>query len=762
VRATFATLALGITLLTALPAGAGDTWPGWRGPTGQGRSDERGLPLTWGGKEGANILWKVPLPGADGPNHLDLNQSSPIVWKDRIFVVMAYWPRGVTPTAEYPEHHVACYAVADGRRLWDVVVPPGPWRLQDLRGGYAAPTPVTDGERVYTLFGSSVLAALDYGGRLVWRKEITPYAWDVAVGTSPVLYRDTVLVLADGTKPSQSRLIAFDTRTGDVRWEQPRPGANFNHTTPLRIDVQGGPQLVVASSSALQGLDPGNGRVLWWAAAKGDVPTPAFGGGLVYSEDGRGGPGLAVDPTGTGDVTATHVKWTTRPIPEGYSSPTIVGDYVYRMHQPGVLKCLRLATGKVVYTERLPTGVEVSASPIVTPDNLLYFAGAGKSIVVPAGPEFKIVATSDLQDGCPASPAVAGSRLFLKGARYLYCVSRPTAAADKPAWRPMLGDLVKAERAGFGGLCGVAIDRATGDVLINLSDRGFYRSTDGAQAFSRLADPQPKGRTETPGCLLFDPTGKSKTLLTALVYGAPAATSADGGSTWKRMDDRSAHVDWCAVDWTDPDRKFVLTLKHESGGLLLASHDGGRSFAEVGKGYGPGWVFGPATAVVAEARTKERPRPGLIRTTDGGRTWVPCGPYSPVGDGSAQAQPRWHDGVLYWLVEGALIATKDEGQTWTKVGDLASGRYGPVFGRAKGQMFVLTAGGIIETADGGATWSAPIPLPSELKGGGLTWLDYDPKGDVLYVMRMGSDLYKMARGKNARGPGESGGQRSGR
>src|SRR2546421_209277 len=81
----------------------------------------------------------------------------------------AYWPEGV-PQSEYPEHHVACYAVADGKRLWDVKVPPGPWLLKDLRGGYAAPTPCTDGARLYVLFGSSELVALDFDGQLIWRK----------------------------------------------------------------------------------------------------------------------------------------------------------------------------------------------------------------------------------------------------------------------------------------------------------------------------------------------------------------------------------------------------------------------------------------------------------------------------------------------------------------------------------------------------------------------------------------------------------------
>lgn len=412
--------ALGLVLSGA--AGAGDTWPAFRGPTGQGHTDEKDLPLTWGGKDNANVLWKAPLPGSDGKAKFDHNQSSPIVWKDRIFLIMVYWPEGVAAT-EYPEHHVACYSTADGKKLWDTTVQPGPWLLKDLRGGYSAPTPATDGERLYVLFGSSVLAALDFDGKLLWRKEVAPFAWDVAIGTSPVVYQDTVLVLNDGNKPDISRLMAFDTKTGAVKWEQKRPKSGWSHSTPILIDVKGKPQLVVAASNAVQGLNPGDGTMLWWADNAGDVPTPAFGGGLVYSESGRGGPGIAIEPTGEGNVTKA-IKWKTAPIPEGYSSPTIAGDYVYRVHNPGILKCFKLATGEVAFSERLPQGVHASASPVVTPDGKLFFAGGGKSVVIPVGPKFESLATNDLGDGGAASPAVAGGRLYIKGFKNLYCIGK--------------------------------------------------------------------------------------------------------------------------------------------------------------------------------------------------------------------------------------------------------------------------------------------------------------------------------------------------
>jgi hypothetical protein len=236
-----------------------------------------------------------------------------------------------------------------------------------------------------------------------------------------------------------------------------------------------------------------------------------------------------------------------------------------------------------------------------------------------------------------------------------------------------------------------------------------------------------------------------------LVYGSPVSISADGGATWNSLNVKSAHTDWCAANWvnqTGPELKFVLALKHEAGGLLLASRDGGATFAEVGKGYGPGWVFNATTAVVAEAKTKDRPKPNLMRTTDSGQTWKPCGAFSPVGANSAQALPKSHGDSLYWLVEGGLIVSNDHGASWQKLTDVRDGRYGPVFGKDAKHMFILTGAGIIESSDGGATWSKPIAPPKDLKGiAGLTWLAYDAKHDTLYLMKMGSDLFKLARGK---------------
>jgi outer membrane protein assembly factor BamB len=303
-------------------------------------------------------------------------------------------------------------------------VPAGPWQLSDRRGGYCAPTPVTDGERVYVVFGSSVLAAIDLEGKLVWHKEIPDWqAFDVAIASSPILYRGQLLLLAD-RNGKKSTLTSYDPKTGDVIWEKQRPDGAFTHTTPVLVNNAGKEQLLITASNELQALDPANGDKLWWCKTPGDVTSPAFADGLVFTDSGRGGPGILVDASGQGDVTSTNVKWKIDQIPEGLSSPAIVGDYLYRLHNPGVLKCVSLTTGKDAYSERL-NGVSVASSPVVTPDGRIYLASAGKSFVVKSGSKFELLAANDLGEPTTASAAASNNRIYLKGSKHLFCIGGP-------------------------------------------------------------------------------------------------------------------------------------------------------------------------------------------------------------------------------------------------------------------------------------------------------------------------------------------------
>ena len=386
-----------------------ENWPQFRGPTGLGYTTEKNLPLTWNAKSGENIRWKAPLPKSDNA------YSSPVVWGDRVFVTSAV----NSPV----EHHVLCFQVSDGKLLWDTSVPPGPWLLKDLRGGYGAPTPATDGKSVFVVFGSAVIASLDFDGKIIWRKELEKFAFDVALGSSPVLHGDTVILDCDQTGKTSS-FIGLDKATGTIKWEEKRPQANFAHSTPVLANVKGKAQLIVSASGAVQGLDPANGKILWWCAAPGDASSPAFNGSLVFADSGRGGRAVCVDPSGAGDVTKSHLKWTFPQIPEGLSSAIIVGDFVLRTHNPETLRCLRLSTGDAVFNERL-AGVSTWASPFATPDGKVFFASAGKSYIVQAGEKLEVLATNDLGEENRASAAVSAGKIFLRGNKNLYCIGQP-------------------------------------------------------------------------------------------------------------------------------------------------------------------------------------------------------------------------------------------------------------------------------------------------------------------------------------------------
>lgn len=396
-------------------------WPGWRGPAGVGLTDEKDLPLTWNGKTGENVLWKVSLERATG-------HSSPIVWGDRVFLTTSARETSQQEQAkEAPEHHLCCYQVSDGKLVWRTLIPPG--KMTASNAVYAVPTPVTDGTVVVCWFGSAVMAAVNFDGRLLWRKERdgeflkNPGLLNPGICSSLILFKDTVILLFDQGR-GNGYVQGVDQKTGEVKWEQKRFKMQQNNSTPLLAQVNGKPQLVVAGTESLQGLNPANGEPIWWCKSWGFGASPVFGSGFVYADRGGNEPGLVVDPTGQGDVTATHVKWKNDKVPGEYSSPIIAGDHVYRISKPPIVWCWKLATGERVYSERLE-GASSLASPIASADGRIYFASAEKSYVIKAGPKFEILATNDLGGSANgSSPAVSTGKLFVRGQEFLYCIGK--------------------------------------------------------------------------------------------------------------------------------------------------------------------------------------------------------------------------------------------------------------------------------------------------------------------------------------------------
>jgi outer membrane protein assembly factor BamB len=380
------------------PAGAAEgNWPGWRGPTGCGNSDDKKLPLTWNAKDGVNVLWKVELPKSEG-----MTPSSPIVIGDAVIVTTNKQPMA---------HTVTCFNTKDGTVRWTTPVPAGPAKSIDGRNSAAASTPCSDGKFVFAMFGSGVIAGLD----------LKDGPFDCGIGNSPVVYGDAVVFVAD-QYGGKSAVYGWDCKTGEVKIQEKRPNETFCHSTPIIMKVDGKDQMIYGGNKATQGLDPATGKVLWWATWGGgwlgESSSPVCGGGLIYTDNGRGGGGVILKPGGAGDVSKTNVK-ALAACKSDIGSPIIVGDFIYR-NEGDRLKCMKLQTGEAVYFQPL-AGIQAWASPVATADRV-YYASAGKSYVVKAGATFEILGQGDLGDGNPASPAISDGKLFLKGVKCLWCV----------------------------------------------------------------------------------------------------------------------------------------------------------------------------------------------------------------------------------------------------------------------------------------------------------------------------------------------------
>lgn len=413
-----------LLLALAATAAAADDWPQFRGPSGLGYTPDQNLPLTWGGEKGENIAWKSPLVGE--------GHASPIVTGDRVIVCTVRWPGGKPDPKTMPEHHVACYGAADGKLAWDTPIDPGPWLRGDFRsgpgGGYAAPTPATDGKHIFVVFGSSVIAALEMDGKVAWRQDLKPHTFDVTVGSSPTLYGDTVIFLCAMAKASDSRLVAFSKADGSVKWETKLPKVGFAHSTPVLLAIGGKPQVVIVASGGgvnpegVQAFDPVDGRRLWWCKGAGDASSPAWGSGILYTDSGRGGSGTALEPVGEGDLSG-RIKWTVGGLAEAIGSPIIVGEHVFRLQSPGIVRVWSVADGAETDKQRLAGVSSTWASPIADGNGRIYFASGGKSTVVQAGAQIKILAVNELNDPNHASPAVSQGRLYIAGLKHLYCIA---------------------------------------------------------------------------------------------------------------------------------------------------------------------------------------------------------------------------------------------------------------------------------------------------------------------------------------------------
>ena len=418
------------TLLVNNVALAASDWPQFRGPFGNSECPARHVPLTW--SETNNVFWKVAVPGR--------GRSSPVVLGNRIWMTLAV-EKGVVrknitgddmQTAEHISNEAVCLNRADGKVIWRT--PLFDWNNPDpvhWLNSWATPTPVVERDRLYCDFGTFGTACLNAkSGKVVWKTRL-PLDHQVGPGSSPVLYKDLLLLVRDGRDAQY--VAALDKRTGKQVWRTERPPINTSSpnlkkcfVTPLLVNAAGRTQLISPCAHWVVSYDPATGEELWRARHGNGFSIgscPVFADGKAFFSTGCMKPELCVfRADGTGDVTTTHAVWkSTKQVPV-MSSPVRLGDELYWTSDDGMANCADVRTGEIHWQERL--GGKHYASPLLAEGRIYFFGNDGKTTVIKAGKQFEKLAENQIEGSVTATPAILDRTIFLRTDTHLYRIGK--------------------------------------------------------------------------------------------------------------------------------------------------------------------------------------------------------------------------------------------------------------------------------------------------------------------------------------------------
>ncbi len=393
-------------------------WPRFRGPGGLGFSTGADMPTSFDVTTRRGLLWKARVP-IDG-------KSSPIVWGDRVFLTGA--------TASRRE--VYCFDAVTGELLWARPVAPGerfdpdaPEPMEDT--GYAAPSAVTDGKRLCTIFATGHFACFDFAGERLWRKGLETPDNQYGHAASLAMHKNVLLIQFDqgNEEDEKSVILGVDIVSGEELWKTPRP-VGMSWTSPIVIETKSGPQVIACSNPWVVAYNPMDGKEIWRVKClEGDGgPSPIFVNGLVLAvnEDSMI---AAIRPDGHGDVTATHIAWTHRENLPNTCSPVSNGKLVFILTTQGTLTCLDAADGKEVWRKDFETSFY--SSPAIAAGRLYLMSRNGRMTVLEASREYKLLGTSNLGEPSDACFAFADGRIYIRGEDHLFCIGAAEGATSK-------------------------------------------------------------------------------------------------------------------------------------------------------------------------------------------------------------------------------------------------------------------------------------------------------------------------------------------
>lgn len=409
-------------------------WPQWRGPGGIGVADTQDAPINW--SDGDGIAWRASLGG--------VGLSTPIVWGDRVFVTSQRGAgnrrdgnhptlyQGGPPTdvgertlSTRPDDQdapvtflIESFARADGEPLWTLEVPAvGELPAVHDKHNLASSSPVTDGERIYSVYGTGQVVAADLDGVIVWQRNLADEygSFNINWGhtSSPIVYGD-LLIIPCFHDPA-SYLLAVDARTGETRWRVDRGNGVQSYSTPVVVPTASGDELIINTSEALEAYRPETGEALWRYNEPNSfaIPAPVFHDGVIYATRGyRSGPYMAIRAGGRGDIDASRIEWSSPTGAPYVSSLAYADGLLFMAGDVGVVTCIDAQTGERVWQSR--TGGVFSASPVIVGDRVYMVSETGETLVMRVAREPEVIARNTIEGRLLASPAFSGSRLFLR------------------------------------------------------------------------------------------------------------------------------------------------------------------------------------------------------------------------------------------------------------------------------------------------------------------------------------------------------------
>ena len=406
--ANFRGLVLVSLLIVASGSVHAENWTRFRGENGNGVSGQAGIPSTW---SPGDYEWNIELPG--------LGHSSPVIFGKRLFVTSA--------VDEGAVRYLFCLDASTGKEIWSTTVGYNKSHKHN-KSSWASSTPATDGERVYVAFADEdryTLAAWDFDGRLVWRRNLGPFVSQHGQGVSPMVFDGMVIMANDQMGPSS--IIALDAKTGKTVWSTLRDVRRTSYATPMIYQKEGQkPQLIcVSGAMGVTSLDPYTGHMNWMT---GEFPlrtvaSPIAGEGLIIASCGGGGVGkllIAVNPDADEAKGEPRIVYQRERILPYVPTPVIYEGHLYLWNDNGVVSCVELKTGKNVWTKRV--GGNYSGSAVLIDGRIYIMSEEGKCVVIAASPKFEKLGENDLGDASHATPAVADGRLYLRTFHRLMCL----------------------------------------------------------------------------------------------------------------------------------------------------------------------------------------------------------------------------------------------------------------------------------------------------------------------------------------------------